>query len=382
MTFGSVRFAAALALCGALVVPAWGQDTTPGEKPRPVIEIAILLDTSSSMQGLIDQARARLWAIVNSLATTKKDGVSPELRVALYEYGKSSLPPQTNWIRQIVPLIQDLDLISKELFALTTNGGNEYCGAVIKRAVEELAWTPGDHFRAIFIAGNEPFTQGPVDYRDACRLAISKGITVNTIHCGSAQQGEAGNWTDGARLADGQSINIDHNIQSLGIVAPQDGRLAELNGKLNGTYVGYGRAGSERRKLQEELDRKVATAPAASDGQVQRAVAKASGFYRNSAWDLVDAVQEGKVDLDSMKEEELPEEMRKMSARERREYVEKKGAERARLQEEIRKLAEDRERYVAEERKKMAEGGVKSFDEAVQEMLRVQLERKGFQQAR
>jgi len=33
----------------------------------PLIQIALLLDTSNSMDGLINQARSQLWAIVNSL---------------------------------------------------------------------------------------------------------------------------------------------------------------------------------------------------------------------------------------------------------------------------------------------------------------------------
>ena len=52
------------------------------------IQLAILLDTSSSMDGLIDQAKTQLWKIVNEFATAKKDGKAPRLQVALYEYGK------------------------------------------------------------------------------------------------------------------------------------------------------------------------------------------------------------------------------------------------------------------------------------------------------
>ncbi|MHC4629507.1 MAG: vWA domain-containing protein, partial [Planctomycetota bacterium] len=59
---------------------------------KPLVQMAILLDTSGSMSGLIDQARAELWAIVNEFIFAKRNGKSPELQVALYEYGKSSLP--------------------------------------------------------------------------------------------------------------------------------------------------------------------------------------------------------------------------------------------------------------------------------------------------
>jgi hypothetical protein len=45
------------------------------------IQIAILLDSSNSMDGLIDQARTQLWQIVNSLTKVTKDGKVPQLEV-------------------------------------------------------------------------------------------------------------------------------------------------------------------------------------------------------------------------------------------------------------------------------------------------------------
>src|SRR5688572_10213943 len=54
---------------------------------KPKIQIAILIDTSGSMDGLIDQARTQLWKIVNEFATVKQNGVTPDVEVALYEYG-------------------------------------------------------------------------------------------------------------------------------------------------------------------------------------------------------------------------------------------------------------------------------------------------------
>src|SRR6185369_4975439 len=151
----------------------------------PLVQIAVLLDTSGSMEGLIEQAKGQLWKIVNEFLKAKQDGQTPEVQVALYEYGKSSLSPKSGWIRQIQPLTTDLDKISEELFALKTNGVDEYCGWVIKRAVDDLDWSPSaDVYKVIFIAGNEPFTQGPVNYAESCKAAITKGIIVNTIHCG------------------------------------------------------------------------------------------------------------------------------------------------------------------------------------------------------
>ena len=60
--------------------------------------------------------------------------------------------------------------------------------------------------RAIFIAGNEPFNQGGVNYKEACASARQKGILINTGFCGNRGEGANSNWEDGAQLA-GASMN-------------------------------------------------------------------------------------------------------------------------------------------------------------------------------
>ena len=99
-------------------------------KKTPYVELVICLDTSGSMSGLIEQAKMQLWKIVNEMATAKRGKRSPLLEVALYEYGKSSIPASQGYIKMLVPLTTDLDRISEELFKLRTNGGSEYCGMV------------------------------------------------------------------------------------------------------------------------------------------------------------------------------------------------------------------------------------------------------------
>ena len=144
------------------------------ENEKDVIQMAILLDTSGSMEGLIQQAKSQLWKIVNEFALAKRKDQSPNLEVALYEYGKSSISAKEGYLRMIVPLTTDLDKVSEELFRLTTNGGEEYCGEVIQSAIKGLKWSKNNNIlKIIFIAGNEPFTQGQVDYKKSCKNAIS-----------------------------------------------------------------------------------------------------------------------------------------------------------------------------------------------------------------
>jgi hypothetical protein len=372
-------------LCAALLTAVAIHSTAakePAVKPakettKPLVQIAILLDTSGSMEGLIEQAKSQLWRIVNEFAKAKQDGVTPEVQVALYEYGKSSLAAASGWVRRIQPLTTDLDKISEELFALRTNGGDEYCGWVIRDAVNDLAWSAeGNVYKAIFIAGNEPFTQGPVNYADSCKAAITKGIIVNTIHCGGEGEGINTKWKDGADLADGKYLVIDQNRAVVSIEAPQDKEIAKLGVELNKTYLAYGVEGKLGAGRQVSQDAAVATLASASGAVAQRAVAKASVNYRNSSWDLVDAVKEQKADVTKLKAEELPAEMQKLSVEERKTYVETKSKERAEMQAKIQALNQEREKYVAARMKEVA--GTNTLDAVVISAVREQSAKRNF----
>jgi len=348
--------------------PASAPERPGVEAGRPLVQLAILLDNSGSMRGLIEQAKSELWRVVNELTTAKQHGRQPRLQVALYTYG--SPPP-----KRLNALTDDLDRVSESLFAVTISGGTEYCGQVIETATRELAWSddPND-LKLIFIAGNEPFSQGPVDYRTACGEAIAKGIIVNTIHCGS---GIPDDWRDGALLADGKAMSIDQNTQVVHIEAPQDREITRLGVELNKTYVPFGTMAAESQARQVAQDANASSQSAAS--AVQRAVSKANSYYRNSSWDLVDATADGSVELAKVKQEDLPENMQGMTLDERQKYVEQQGAERKRLQERINELNAQRNEYVAAKRKEMAEkSGQKTLDQALVEAIRAQASQKDF----
>lgn len=340
------------------VVGTMGRLERPVGQPRPLIQLAILLDTSGSMEGLIDQARAQIWSVVNEFALAEQNGVKPELQVALFHYGNDTLPPQEGYVQMLLPLTTDLDAISEKLFALTTNGGSEYCGWVIGSAVESLAWSESnDDLRVIVIAGNEGFDQGSDQkpYQKTIEAAVRKGIIVNTIFCGNDEEGRRTGWYDGAILGEGRYGSIDQNAVAVHIPAPQDEALLELNTRLNATYLAFGRAGEALRERQEAQDANATRAgrPAAA----ARVQAKASALYTNTLWDLVDAYQGKSVKLEELKDEELPEELRGKSIDEKKAYIEKKAAERAEVQKQIQELAKARETFIALKRRELAEQG-------------------------
>lgn len=346
--------------------------------PRPAVDIAILLDTSNSMDGLIDQAKGQLWTIINEFAAAKHHGLTPVLRVALFEYGNTNLPASEGYIRQVVPLTDDLDALSEALFALKTNGGDEYCGQVIGEAVKRLDWSNEPNaYKAIFIAGNEPFTQGPNDYKQACIDAIGHGVIVNTIHCGDYQAGISGMWQHGAQLAEGNYLNINQDEAVVHIDAPQDAELIQLNIELNATYLWYGKDGLAAGERQEEQDHNARSY--GSSNMAQRASSKASSVYSNARNDLVDAVSDDAVELDKLTDADLPEAMKGMSEEERSAYVAEQSAKRSGVRARILVLTTERDVYVAMERKRVAEPGDDTLGDAVVASVRQQLDDAGFE---
>jgi len=360
----------------AMFAPVMGQ-AGERKKEKPLIQMAILLDTSNSMDGLINQAKAQLWKIVNEFALAKRDGNRPDIQVALYEYGNDGLSASGGYIRQVLPLTTDLDMVSEKLFALRTNGGSEYCGQVIKVAGKNLDWSGNSNdLKVIVIAGNEPFTQGPVDYRDAVKGVISKGVIVNTIHCGPFQTGVDTGWKDGAVLADGKYMNIDQDRAVVHIDAPQDKEIARLGAQLNETYIPFGSRGNVAWERQAAEDSNAATMSTGSS--VNRAVFKSMSQYSNEAWDLVDAVKNDNVKLEEVDEGELPEKMKKMSVKERRTYVKEMEDKRTTLRKEIRKLNDDRKKFVDAKTKESEAAGEESLDSAMIKSMRKQAVEKDF----
>ncbi len=340
------------------------------------IQLAILLDTSNSMDGLIDQAKSQLWNIVNELSRMKREGKLPKLEVALFEYGNDSIPAGEGHIRMVSGLTDDLDKISESLFALRTNGGSEYCGQVVGSAVAGLTWNTGrDDLRMIVISGNEPFDQGKVAFAKTCQAAARKGIIVNTIYCGGRQDGVRERWAEGAAAGGGKYSFIDQNVKAPVITAPQDDEIARLGTELNKTYVAFGRAGESGKMRQEAQDLNAASV--APSVNAQRAIAKASASYRNSGWDLVDAKKDKAVDVSKMKEEDLPEEMRKMTPEEREKYLAGKARQREEIQRRIQTLQAERDKYVSEKRREKA-AEAPTLDEAILQATRDAASERGF----
>ncbi len=354
-----------------------GQPTQPLVISPRKIQIAILFDTSGSMQGLIEQAKSTIWQIVNAASNLRFGQETPSLEIALYDYGNSNITTP-NFVRKQVDLIGDLDSISEKLFSLSIDGGDEYCAAVIESSLKDLKWSSNpEDLKIIYIAGNEPFNQGPIDYKKILKEAANSNVIVNTIYCGPYDQGVKEFWYDGALISQGNYFNIDSNKDAFHVDTPYDKDINVLNDSLNKTYMGYGSAGVYRAEKQKKEDKNAESKGNAAVSE--RAVSKSQKNYNNSEWDMIDGAKEGKIKLDSLKEEDLPQELKGKTLKEKEEIIATKSADRSKYQKEIAELAKKRSEFIEEEKKKRAlESGQNDLGSSIIKSMNTSAQKIGY----
>ncbi len=344
---------------------------------QDTVQIALLLDTSSSMDGLINQARSHLWNMVDEMGKMtrvvngKTRGVRIEL--ALYEYGNDTLPAEQGFIRQVLPFTSDLDTVSEKLFSLFTNGGSEYAGQAIQTSVTALDWSKdADTMKFVFVAGNEEFDQGPVTAADAMRAAAQKDIHVQLIFCGDSDA----TWQAAAKLAMSDLMTIDQNQVAQHIPSPQDAEILRLGNELNGTYMAYGAAGSASVARQARAD--ASSAQLSPKVALERAQLKAKKAYKNPNWDLVDASETDGDFLAKAGDDALPAELRGKTLDEKKAIVAGHAAKRAQIQKEIAKLEADRNAFLSIQRAQQQGADAPSLETELMKSTKKVAEKKGY----
>jgi von Willebrand factor type A domain len=362
---------------GAAGTPAVASADPLLDKIQDTVQIAILLDTSSSMDGLINQARSHLWNMVDEMGRMtrvvngKTRGVRVEL--ALFEYGHSTLPRDDGFIRQVLPLTTDLDRVSEELHRLATNGGDEYVGQAIQTAVASLQWSMDPAaLKFVFVAGNEEFDQGPISAKVAMAAAQAKDVHVQLIHCGASEP----TWSAAAAIAHSDLMTIDQNQVAQHVPAPQDAEILRLGTELNGTYMAYGPAGAASQARQADAD--ASSAKLSPKVAIERAQLKRKGSYRNENWDVVDANDKDGDFLAKTADDKLPAALRGKSLEDKQRIVAATAAARTATKAKIAKLEGERAAFLAKESAKQGGAQAQSLDAQIMKSAKKTAAAKGY----
>lgn len=410
------KLAALLALAAFCTFTASAADLLAdgGKKPdapaaRARVEVVFVIDTTGSMSGLIAGAQQKIWSIVNGIVSGKP---VPEVKVGLVAFRDK----KEEYVTQVTNLTANLDEIHQKLFALSAKGGGDTPESVnqgLDDAVSRITWSAKGEkvYRVIFLVGDAPPHMDYTDdtkYPELCKAAVLKDIVINTVRCGGNAETET-TWKEIAAKAEGSYTSIAQSGGVQVVATPYDKEMAELSGKLVGTGVYYGDA--KRREMARGAARKAEAeakeAAEGADGAKLAVAADKSEFRAKTSAaapaaagpsgappaemagmgmggdvgkaDLVAAFEAGGGEaLKKAKDEELPEEMQKMSEEERKAFLEKKAAERKEIQAKIEGLGKKRAEFIKDELSKKGSGD-KSFDGEVMKMLKAQAGEKGIE---
>ncbi len=341
------------------------------------LELVFVLDTTGSMGGLLEAAKTKIWSIVNGVMS---DGKKTNVKVGLVAYRDRN----DEYVTKVLPLTEDLDAVYSTLMEYKASGGGDQPEDVrraLSEGVDKAGWSkPGKGKRQIiFLVGDAPphtdYVQLPSVLESAAK-AVRKEMIVNTIQCGRIP-GTKEIWQSIANEGEGRYFAIAQDGGVKAIESPYDKELSELGRKLGGTFVAYGGGDGEagvafRRKKKETQDNTELEVLASAPGvaQADRAVNKAlnSNAYQD---DLLQAIENKSIKLSEVKNEDLPEDLQKLSKTELKAEIEKRLKERKQIRLRIIELSKKRDEFVRAKRRKS--GKSDGFDEAVNSALREQI---------
>ncbi|WP_024578214.1 vWA domain-containing protein, partial [Afipia sp. OHSU_II-C2] len=330
--FGGTAFA--LAVLSLPIMSTFSQAVA-----KPTVEVAFVLDTTGSMGGLLEGAKRKIWSIATSVVDTNPDA---DIRIGLVAYRDIG----DEYVTRTFDLTTDIQDIYANLLDLKARGGGDWPESVneaLDVAVNKLQWTKGsDTKRIVFLVGDAPphmdYAQD-TKYPKTLAVAKQRDIVVNAVLAGDARDTERV-WQDIAQLGDGRFIPIPQDGGEVVVIeTPYDDEIIILQKEINGTVIPYG-----PQKLQKRVEEKtrqlsqVAAAAPASASDMASYLNKRSKFSSEAVTgdgDLVSAVASGRTKIEGVKEDELPDELRKLSPEQRKAEIDKKTAARKNLNEKL-----------------------------------------------
>jgi hypothetical protein len=234
----------------------------------------------------------------------------------------------------------------------------------------------------VFLVGDAPphmdYAQD-TKYPKTLAVARQRDIVVNAVLAGGARDTERV-WQDIAQLGDGRFIPIPQDGGEVVVIeTPYDDDIIILQKEINGTVIPYGPMKLQKRVEEKtrQLSQVAAAAPAqASDmASYLNKRSKISSEAVTGDGDLVGAVASGRATLGNVRDDELPDDLRKLSPDQRKAELERRTLARKTLNEKLAILVQKRDAYVTDKKRSAAPAKVSSFDRVVEDTLKAQTKR-------
>ena len=352
---------------------------SPVRATRARVEIVFVLDTTGSMGGLIEGAKAKIWAIANAISGRDP---APDVKFGLVAYRDRC----DDYVVKHYGLTGDTDLTFRHLSALRAAGGGdlpEDVNAGLLEAVDAIQWSTGeDVLKIIFLVGDAPPHMDYPDqgqYPEICARAVKKGIVINTIQCGH-ERSTVRPWKEIAQMGLGEYAAI---LQDGGVqvhATPYDDEMAAVSLALGGTAVPYG-SDAAHRSVHEKLASSSAAPASATADRLSYSTRHGKVVFGDD--ELLATLDEGKLRPEDINPRLLPADLRDLPAVELRHALERRRAERARLLARAAELRRQRDEYLDAQHRAAtppsaaAAPAPASFDSEVRSAIREQARRKG-----
>jgi Mg-chelatase subunit ChlD len=126
---------------GIAVFPAVQQaqaiNTQPITTQNHQIEVVFILDTTSSMSGLIQAAKEKIWSIATTMASAEQ---TPDIRMGLVAFRDRG----DAYVTKVLDLSQDLDSMYAKLMDFKAQGGGdgpESVNQALYDAMNRISWS-------------------------------------------------------------------------------------------------------------------------------------------------------------------------------------------------------------------------------------------------
>jgi uncharacterized protein YegL len=362
--------------CAIAILPLATSISTA--EARPTVEVAFVLDTTGSMSGLIEGAKRKIWSIATAILDSNPDA---EIRMGLVAYRDIG----DDYVTRTYDLTTDIQDLYADLLEVKARGGGDWPESVneaLDVAVNKLKWSQGhDARKIVFLVGDAPphmdYAQD-TKYPTTLAVARQKDIIVNAVLAGNARDTERV-WREIAQAGDGRFIPIPQDGGQVVIIeTPYDQDIIILQNQINGTVIPYGPAPMQKRTEDQinQLSRVAAAAPSQASDMASyiNKRAKTSSEAVTGGGDLVSDVAAGRQKLDGVKDDELPENLRKLAPEQRMAELESQMKARKAINEKLAALVRKRDAFVLAQRDKTVPR-TSSFDREVEATLKTQLKR-------
>ena len=242
------------------------------------IQIVLALDASGSMDFLFKEVSASMEQMIKTLQRSTVNGRKASVNVGVMAYGAAR---DNGAPFKLTDFTTNFAKAREELDKVACDGADERCGEAITYAVENYPWNRragNSALKVLIVAGDESFSQGDVDYRQAISGLIGSDIILNTVFCGGQGNPDDEGWTDAANRGHGIRMLMDRDDSESGkSVEQSDKALASALRRLAAVPC-MPMGGPIEQKAREEEYNKMKRAIPSKDEQL------VDWYYNDGEW--------------------------------------------------------------------------------------------------